>query len=349
MKRVFCLLMGLLMLLSSTAMAAAPQIEAELPIEVDYETSREWMHIKYNGSAYKWTSVWVENDEYMYDNSGEENEDVDLYHHFYSYTNLTEWHHENPGKTKPCLIFVSGEDFDVIKFDFFRTYYDEDDRQYVRLTADGGTPLSELVELIVDEDGNIVVREKDYMHNNIRSFGPRFSDVYSDLTNEWYRFTALDLSEDGKQCYYMISGDHYIVGQVEITVNGDAVKVDYKYYSEEIWDWKDYRYFTIFNDLESVTSVEPDAIEKKMEYGVEYSIANDLGGDTDVLLYMCNKATHTSNQSALWIFRDQYAPFVKQINAMIEMSGTVEPAAEQESATVAVKAEEPAAEKEANP
>ena len=325
MKRFVCLLMCLLMLGSTCALAAAPKVEYELPVEVDYGTeSPSWLYIKHNGSDYTWTSVWEENGEYKYDNSGSKSGDEELHTNFYEYTNQAEWYLKNPGKALPWLVYLSGDDFDNIAIDFFGTYYDEETRQYVRLTEDGGTHLSELLELIRDENGNIIVREKievDYMKNNIRSFGPRFTDVDDELTDKWYRFTALDLSEDGTQCYYLISGDYYIVGEVQVTVKGDSVKVTYHYYDENTWDWKDYKFYTFFTDFDSVTTVEPKEIENKFEYGVEYSIANDLGGDTSVLLYMCNKATHTSNEDGLWVFRDQYAPFAHLINAMLEMIG----------------------------
>jgi len=325
MKRFVCLLMFLLMLGNTCALAAVPKVEYKLPVEVDYGTeSSGWLHIKHDGSDYTWTSVWEENGEYKYDNSGTETGDQDLHTNFYDYTNKTDWYLENPGVAVPWLIYLSGDDFDTIAIDFFGTYYDEETRQYVRLTEDGGTPLSELLELIRDENGNIIVREKitaNYMHNNIRSFGPRFTDVDAKLTDKWYRFTALDLSQDGTRAYYLISGDYYIVGEVHVTVNGDSVKVSYKYYNENIWDWKDYKFYTFFTDFDSVTTVEPNEIENKFEYDVEYSIANDLGGDTSVLLYMCNKVTHAPNENGFWAFREEYTPFVKMIDAMLKMIG----------------------------
>lgn len=158
-----------------------------------------------------------------------------------------------------------------------------------------------------------------YTHNNIRSFGPRFRDIDPSMTKQWYRFTALDLSQDGKQTFDLISGDHYIVGKVTVTVNGDSVRVDYKYDLKEIWDWKNYKFYTFFSDFDSVTGVEPLEIEKRFEYGKTYSIENDLNGDTSVLLYMANKATHTDDINLLKVFRETWKPYVQQRDAMLDM------------------------------
>ncbi len=157
-----------------------------------------------------------------------------------------------------------------------------------------------------------------YTHNNIRSFGPRFKDIAPEMTKKWYRFTPVDLSQDGTQTFDMISGDHYVIGKVKVTVKGDTVKVTYKYNMDEIWDWKGYKFYTFFSDFDSVNEVEPEKITNRFEYGKEYSIEKDLNGDTDVLLYLCNKATHNRNEDKLIIFRETYKPYVKLRDAMLE-------------------------------
>ena len=130
-----------------------------------------------------------------------------------------------------------------------------------------------------------------YMHNNVRSAGEKLADLKAGVTEKWYTATPLDLSQDGEQTFELISGDYYAIGTVTVAKNGDSLKVTYQY-DREVWEWKDYTHYTIFADAESITGAELEEIENLYEYGTEYSIEKDLGGDTDVLLYTLNKVTH---------------------------------------------------------
>lgn len=127
-----------------------------------------------------------------------------------------------------------------------------------------------------------------YPNNTVCSFGPHFRDVTPSLTDEWYMFTALDLSQNGVQTYEMVAGNVFIIGNVTITVDGDEVTVHYEYVNDKIMD-KDH-FFTFFQDYDSITTVNPGELTA-WEYDKTYSIANDLGGDTSVLLFTCNEVT----------------------------------------------------------
>lgn len=128
-----------------------------------------------------------------------------------------------------------------------------------------------------------------YAHNTVCSFGPQFRDITPELTDKWYMFTALDLSQDGTQSYELIGGNAYVIGRAYVTVEGDSVTVDYEYVNDDVWAFNDF--FTFFADYDSVTTVEPAQIDSPYTYGQTYSIQNDLNGDTDVLLFMCNEVT----------------------------------------------------------
>ena len=111
----------------------------------------------------------------------------------------------------------------------------------------------------------------------------------------------------------------YLVGTVDVLVKGDKVKVSYKYSIPNVTEKDEYTYFTFFPDYDSVTTVEPEKIENRFEYDVEYSIANDLGGDTDVLLYMCNKAMHTDEYThAFMAYRTEW---IELIDSMLKHIG----------------------------
>ena len=101
-------------------------------------------------------------------------------------------------------------------------------------------------------------------------------------------FTPLDLSRDGVQTYELVAGNVFVIGDVTIEVKGDNLTVNYHYCSNDILD-KD-QFFTIFGDYDEITTVEPEQLNR-MEYNKTYSIQNDLGGDTSVLLFVCNRAS----------------------------------------------------------
>lgn len=192
-------------------------------------------------------------------------------------------------------------------------------RRTYNLIEKGGK-LSDIIKIVDGPDGEpIPVLRRKWQLNNIRSVGPRFCDISPELTDKWFRFTPVDLSQDGLQMFDMISGDHYLVGTVAVLVKGDKVKVSYKYSIPNVTEKDEYTYFTFFPDYDSVTTVEPEKIENRFEYDVEYSIANDLGGDTDVLLYMCNKAMHTDEYThAFMAYRTEW---IELIDSMLKHIG----------------------------
>ena len=139
--------------------------------------------------------------------------------------------------------------------------------------------------------GEAVEKEKDYDHNTVCSFGPQFREVSSRLTDQWYMFTPLDLSKEGTQTYELIAGNMYVIGELTVTVKGGKVTVDYAYSSRKIQGGREY--FTFFPDFESVTEEDLENFHQKKHYtyGRAYDIEEKLGGDTDVLLFVCNTAT----------------------------------------------------------
>lgn len=138
--------------------------------------------------------------------------------------------------------------------------------------------------------------------NTVCSFGPSFQSVDASLTDKWYTFTAVDLSEDGIQSFDLVAGGTYRIGQVYVNVMDGTVRVTYRYvcpsqiYEEEA-------FFTIFPEAEDITGVEPEALEA-MNYGDYYSIAEDLNGDTSVLLFVCNRVSFLKDTPGVERFYD---------------------------------------------
>lgn len=320
MKRIVSILAVLALLLCSTAaLAAAPTLSDNLPKRVYYGTEEPIFSIKYNGSTYRWMSVWMdENGKFQYDNSEVMDEDGTLLCRYMSRTQADEWMEAHPGQKMQWALLLMGKDFETIAFDFTSAYFDDAEIAY-ELFENGGN-LSDIIVIRTGPDGEpIPVLRRKWQLNNIRSVGPRFCDITPELTDKWFRFTPVDLSQDGLQMFDMISGDHYLVGTVAVLVKGDKVKVSYKYSIPNVTEKDEYTYFTFFPDYDSVTTVEPEKIENRFEYDVEYSIANDLGGDTDVLLYMCNKAMHTDEYThAFMAYRTEW---IELIDSMLKHIG----------------------------
>ena len=319
MKRIVSILAVLVLLLCSTAaLAAAPSLSADLPKKVDYGREEPVFSVKYNGSTYRWMSVWKdESGKFQYDNSQIRDEDRIIGFQYMSETQADKWMEAHPGQKMDWVLFLMGKDFETIPFDFTSAYFDEGEIGYVLLEKGG--KLSDIIKVVDGPDGPIPVLRRKWQLNNIRSVGPRFCDITPELTDKWFRFTPVDLSQDGLQMFDMISGDHYLVGTVAVLVKGDKVKVSYKYSIPNVTEKDEYTYFTFFPDYDSVTTVEPERIENRFEYDVEYSIANDLGGDTDVLLYMCNKAMHTDEYThAFMAYRTEW---IELIDSMLKHIG----------------------------
>ena len=131
-----------------------------------------------------------------------------------------------------------------------------------------------------------------WMHNNIRSDGPMLSDLKAGITEKWYTATIVDLSKDGRIVIPIVTGGYYQIGNAFIDVVGDSVTVTYRY-NKACDDTAEYKFYTFFHDADSIEGAEYNEIEKRFYYGVSYSIANDLNGDTEVIFYMLNKAMHT--------------------------------------------------------
>lgn len=162
-------------------------------------------------------------------------------------------------------------------------------------------------------------KEKIYFNNTVCSFGPQFREVSSDLTREWYMFTPVDLSKDGMQTYDLIGGGMYVIGKMTVTVKDGSVTVDYEYASRDIQAGREY--FTFFADYESITREALDNFRKQYAYGKAYDIEEKLGGDTDVLLFVCNTATFEKTSRGVYRYYETNEDRVQLREEMLDMIG----------------------------
>lgn len=183
-------------------------------------------------------------------------------------------------------------------------YYDKDmsAKKPVRqlrasFLLDGKTYTYSLYYTYSKENGGTVTVEKGtwYPDNTACSFGPAFRDVRPGLTDKWYLFTPVDLTRQGTQTFEYIASNLYLIGEVYVDVYGDTVRVTYhNFYEAQGGNTQTLtEYFTFFHDLRSVTNVEPETMgDPGFRFGQSISIAGDLDGDTNVLLFVRNQVTY---------------------------------------------------------
>lgn len=137
-----------------------------------------------------------------------------------------------------------------------------------------------------------------YPNNTVCSFGPEFKTAIPGITDDWYTFSVVDLTQQGVQQFDLVAAGAWKLGTVTVTVDGDTVVVDYfcteDINTKDVWDdiFVEREWFTLFGDLEDVTTVVPEEIGTTFEFGKPISISGDLGGDTTVILYVNNVMTY---------------------------------------------------------
>ena len=154
-------------------------------------------------------------------------------------------------------------------------------------------------------------------HQSVSSLGIRFKDVKPEVTNKWFMFTPLDLSQDGVQQIDLIAANITYVGKVTVRVSDGKVKV------EDHVQWpaeKVSLQFALLPDLESVSSADISTM-KTYAFGQEISIADDLGGDTKVLLFVSGSVNYDFKDARNEMFMPNSANYrqtVKQLQEIMD-------------------------------
>ena len=150
-----------------------------------------------------------------------------------------------------------------------------------------------------------------WYHMTVSSIGPRFRDV-CDVTTKWNMFTAVDLSEEGEFHYDLVAGNIHVIGTLTVIVADGTVTVDYDLISNEISVKSEF--MTIFASLADVDSIDPEDLTG-YAFGQPISIADDLGGDTQVLIYVNNECHYPDNIYGLQNF-DRHNAYQQLVDAM---------------------------------
>lgn len=166
-----------------------------------------------------------------------------------------------------------------------------------------------------------------YAHNTVCVAGIAFRDVKPALTDRWYSFAALDLSRDGLHTFDLVASGLYVIGKVTVVREGDSVFVDWtlRHCGTNDSNFQpESEFLTFFHDLDTAVDVNPETFTgARYAFGEPISVENDLGGDTSVLLYICNRATYCDHLSYQYRSPIVYAPYRYDDEARIAQRGAM--------------------------
>jgi YD repeat-containing protein len=281
----------------------------------------------YENGVYTKRTVWVGNDDYHYDAEGnyigktvyhyeDKSEEYNAQGVLTEYTVASDqqggvWLTYNHRRALLSVQYQDRYSGDIYRYDVKEKAWYLNNMPY-----NGPVPIN-LKTLQLDKE--IVW----YPNNTVCSFGPQFKDVAPGLTDLWYMFTPVDLSHDGTQTFEMVGGNMYVLGQVSLTVAGDSVTVTYSTVKGKYGHiYMKSEYLNFFKDLGSVTTVVPEDLGEGFRFGEAISIQKDLGGDTNVLMFVRNVATFrnfVTDEILLRRFYKNYPSRVTIRDAMLEL------------------------------
>lgn len=132
-----------------------------------------------------------------------------------------------------------------------------------------------------------------YPRNTVSSFGPQFRVISPEFTKKWYMFTPVDLSRQGRQTFTLVGSNMWEVGEVHVDVYDDTVNVTYGYYHADSDKMEPVKEFiTFYKDYSKALQHDPDTTASSFAFNKPFSIANDLGGDTKVLMFIRNNLSY---------------------------------------------------------
>ena len=149
----------------------------------------------------------------------------------------------------------------------------------------------------------------------LSSLGIRFRDATPALTDKWHMFTPLDLSEDGETVIPLIAGGISQVGEVTVAVADGAVQIKYALYrGVELLDIG----CALFHDLDRVDTVDMNR-QKQYPFRQTIRIAEDLDGDTSLLLYVFGHVNYDFEQQPIYRLNGQkYDAVVERLKQLMD-------------------------------
>lgn len=157
-----------------------------------------------------------------------------------------------------------------------------------------------------------------YFHNTACVKGIRFRDIDANITDKWYMFAPIDLSVDGEQVFDLVAGNMHTIGTVRVLVKEGTVTITY--------DLANAREITVKSEFVTLLPSIADAANADTEkmtqfvFGEPISIADDLGGDTKVLLYVLNNVVYEESTTGVHAFQDNkdYEVYVETLKTLMD-------------------------------
>lgn len=145
------------------------------------------------------------------------------------------------------------------------------------------------------------------------SEGPLFLSFRNDLTEKYWMFTPIDLSEDGQFQYPLVADASHVVGEVKVEVESDLVVVSYMLVNGVTVD-SDQEFFTFFTDIASVKTVDPAKLQDvKMRFNIPYHVTSRLNSDPNVLLYINTPLSYGTGLPGLKGFSFQDEGYLRRL------------------------------------
>ena len=119
--------------------------------------------------------------------------------------------------------------------------------------------------------------------NTACSYGLRFRDEASDLTDKWYMYTPVDLTIEGTLDVPLIASNRYRIGTAQVTIKQGQVSATYTITADMVQVKQEFIAF--LPGLDGLETVEPEALESlNVPLGTPVDIAS-LGG-SQALFFM---------------------------------------------------------------
>lgn len=164
----------------------------------------------------------------------------------------------------------------------------------------------------------VISNRQDYVMT-VCTLGIRFRDLPKPITDSWYMFTPIDISVDGVQTFDLIAGNMHIIGTATVVVKEGTVTVTYDLTNKA--DISLYEEFmTILPSLDAAGKLDFDKLTN-FPFGKPISIEEDLGGDTNVLLLVRNRAMYQDGIYGVESFKknsQDYKDLVEELKLMMD-------------------------------
>ncbi len=115
-------------------------------------------------------------------------------------------------------------------------------------------------------------------------YGPQFRDIWPGVSDEWYRFARIDLTQEGQATFPLIADNKYQVGEVTATVMNGMVKIDYRLFGKRTEVFKERMQLLIPGLTITPETLSSNLQGRKISRNI--SISRSLKNATSALLFL---------------------------------------------------------------